>query len=106
MAQLPKMKCLSRDLLLDILEALAEDMSDSKLCHDMSSISLSTSDSGWTLQECLDEEYLVEEVTQPDQYELEADRNILRKLNDHVFRERCSVLLRCGYMCFDYASWT
>ncbi|ROT65463.1 putative lztr-1 [Penaeus vannamei] len=45
-AQLPKMKCLSRDLLLDILEALAEDMSDSKLCHDMSSISLSTSDSG------------------------------------------------------------
>ncbi|XP_045583758.1 leucine-zipper-like transcriptional regulator 1 isoform X1 [Procambarus clarkii] len=45
-AQLPKMRCLSRDLLLDILEALAEDMSDSKLCHDMSSISLSTSDSG------------------------------------------------------------
>ncbi|XP_064102982.1 leucine-zipper-like transcriptional regulator 1 isoform X1 [Macrobrachium nipponense] len=45
-AQLPKLRCLSRDLLLDILEALAEDMSDSKLCHDMSSISLSTTDSG------------------------------------------------------------
>ncbi|CAL4119244.1 unnamed protein product, partial [Meganyctiphanes norvegica] len=45
-ARLPKMRCLSRSLLLDIIAALAEDMSDSKLVHDMSSISLSTSDSG------------------------------------------------------------
>uniref|UniRef100_T1JJ12 BTB domain-containing protein n=1 Tax=Strigamia maritima TaxID=126957 RepID=T1JJ12_STRMM len=41
-ARLPKFRNLSRDLLLDILEALADDMSDSKLCQDLSSISLNS----------------------------------------------------------------
>lgn len=41
-ARLPRFHLLSRALLLDILEALADDMSDSKLCQDMSSASLCT----------------------------------------------------------------
>jgi hypothetical protein len=40
--RLPKFKILSRDLLLDILFALADDVSESKLCQDTSSISLSS----------------------------------------------------------------
>ena len=44
-AKLPKMRVLSRELLLDVIDSLAEDQSDNKLCHDFSSISLST-DSG------------------------------------------------------------
>lgn len=39
-ARLPRLRCLSKDLLLDILEALADDLSDSKLCQDVSSASL------------------------------------------------------------------
>lgn len=39
-ARLTRMRSLSRQLLLDIIEALADDMSDSKLCQDMSSASL------------------------------------------------------------------
>lgn len=39
--RLPRFCTLSRGLLLDILHALALDMSDSKLCQDMSSITLS-----------------------------------------------------------------
>ncbi|EEC15876.1 lztr-1, putative, partial [Ixodes scapularis] len=38
-ARLPRLQGLSRELLLDILEALADDMSDSKLCQDVSSAS-------------------------------------------------------------------
>ncbi|XP_054279790.1 leucine-zipper-like transcriptional regulator 1 [Macrosteles quadrilineatus] len=41
-ARLPKIRLLSQELLLDILTALADDMSDSKMCQDMSSISLSS----------------------------------------------------------------
>jgi len=41
-ARLPKFQTLSRELLLEILGALAEEMSDMKLCQDMSSISLSS----------------------------------------------------------------
>jgi hypothetical protein len=41
-ARLPKFQTLSRELLLEILAALAEEMSDSKLCQDMSSTSLSS----------------------------------------------------------------
>jgi hypothetical protein len=41
-ARLPKFQTLSRELLLEILAALAEEMSDMKLCQDMSSISLSS----------------------------------------------------------------
>ncbi|XP_023228319.1 leucine-zipper-like transcriptional regulator 1 [Centruroides sculpturatus] len=41
-ARLPRFHLLSRELLLDILAALADDMSDSKLCQDMSSASLCT----------------------------------------------------------------
>ncbi|XP_046979238.1 leucine-zipper-like transcriptional regulator 1 isoform X1 [Schistocerca americana] len=41
-ARLPKMRSLGRELLLDILEALADDMSDSKLCQDMTSVSLNS----------------------------------------------------------------
>ncbi|GFV26886.1 leucine-zipper-like transcriptional regulator 1 [Trichonephila clavipes] len=39
-ARLPHFRLLSRELLLDILDSLADEMSDSKLCQDMSSISL------------------------------------------------------------------
>ncbi|KFM82844.1 Leucine-zipper-like transcriptional regulator 1, partial [Stegodyphus mimosarum] len=39
-ARLPRFRLLSRPLLLDILDSLADEMSDSKLCQDMSSISL------------------------------------------------------------------
>ncbi|XP_071449144.1 leucine-zipper-like transcriptional regulator 1 [Hetaerina americana] len=39
-AKLPKFLSLSRELLLDILGAIADEMSDSKLCQDMSSTSL------------------------------------------------------------------
>lgn len=41
-ARLPKMRMLSRELILDVLEALADDMSDNKLCQDMSSASLNS----------------------------------------------------------------
>ena len=43
-ARLPHIKTLPRPLLLDVIEALAEEMSESggKLCQDMSSISLSS----------------------------------------------------------------
>lgn len=41
-AKLPKMRMLSRELILDVLEALADDMSDNKLCQDMSSASLNS----------------------------------------------------------------
>ena len=43
-ARLPHSRTLARPLLLDILEALAEEMSESggKLCPDMSSISLNS----------------------------------------------------------------
>ena len=41
-ARLPKFQTLSRELLLEILAALAEEMSDMKVCQDMSSISLSS----------------------------------------------------------------
>lgn len=41
-ARLPKMRTLSRELILDVLEALADDMSDNKMCQDMSSVSLSS----------------------------------------------------------------
>ncbi|KAG1650537.1 Leucine-zipper-like transcriptional regulator 1 [Nymphon striatum] len=37
---LPRMRCLSHELLLDILSALANEMSDSKLCQDVSSVSI------------------------------------------------------------------
>ncbi|KAH6933025.1 hypothetical protein HPB50_011568 [Hyalomma asiaticum] len=45
-ARLPKIRSLSKDLLLDILEALADDMSDSKLCQDVSSASLCSDSAG------------------------------------------------------------
>lgn len=45
-AQLAKLKTLSRELLLDIIEALALEMNDSKICQDISSVSLE-SDSGF-----------------------------------------------------------
>ena len=35
-APLPRMRTLSRDLLLDILKALADDMTENKTVHDMS----------------------------------------------------------------------
>lgn len=38
---MPRMRSLSRELLLDVLEALADDMSESKL-QDLSSISLNS----------------------------------------------------------------
>ncbi|CAG7833679.1 unnamed protein product [Allacma fusca] len=38
--RLPKMRSLNRELLLDIMEALADEMGDAKLCRDMSSTSL------------------------------------------------------------------
>lgn len=41
-AKMPRLKMLSKDLLLDILTALGNDRSDSKLCQDMSSISISS----------------------------------------------------------------
>lgn len=44
-ARLSKMKTLTRELLLDILEALAVEMSDSKICQDMSSVSLGSESS-------------------------------------------------------------
>ncbi|CAH1786003.1 unnamed protein product [Owenia fusiformis] len=39
-ARLPEVRRLSRELLLDIIDALADDMSDSRMCQDVSSISL------------------------------------------------------------------
>lgn len=39
-AQLAKLKTLSRELLLDILEAIAVDMGDARICQDISSVSL------------------------------------------------------------------
>lgn len=45
-ARLSRIKTLSRELLLDILEALAIEMSDSKICQDMSSASLGSESSG------------------------------------------------------------
>lgn len=44
-ARLPRIQTLSHELLLNILFALADDMSDSKLCPDMSSISLCSDNS-------------------------------------------------------------
>ncbi|KAL0270801.1 UNVERIFIED_CONTAM: hypothetical protein PYX00_008093 [Menopon gallinae] len=44
-ARLSRIKTLSRELLLDILEALAVEMSDSKICQDMSSASLGSESS-------------------------------------------------------------
>lgn len=41
-ARLPRFRLLSKEILLDILDSLADEMSDSKLCQDMSSISLCT----------------------------------------------------------------
>ncbi|XP_063220243.1 leucine-zipper-like transcriptional regulator 1 isoform X2 [Bacillus rossius redtenbacheri] len=41
-ARLPKFRSLSRALLLDIMDALADDRSDSKMCQDISCISLSS----------------------------------------------------------------
>lgn len=41
-AKLPRLKSLSKELILDILMALANDMSDLKMCQDMSSISLNS----------------------------------------------------------------
>ncbi|KAK5643249.1 hypothetical protein RI129_007094 [Pyrocoelia pectoralis] len=41
-AKLPRLKMLSKELILDILTALANDMSDPKMCQDVSSISLSS----------------------------------------------------------------
>lgn len=38
----PKIRSLSKELILDILMALASDMNDSKMCQDMSSVSLSS----------------------------------------------------------------
>ncbi|KAL3266795.1 hypothetical protein HHI36_010949 [Cryptolaemus montrouzieri] len=40
-AKLPKLKNLSKELILDILLALANDMSETKMCQDVSSVSLS-----------------------------------------------------------------
>ncbi|PVD31376.1 hypothetical protein C0Q70_06788 [Pomacea canaliculata] len=40
-ARLPQIRRLTRELLLDVLDALADDMSESRLCQDMSSASLS-----------------------------------------------------------------
>ncbi len=39
-ARLPHIRKLSRELLLDIVDALADDMSESRLCPDVSSLSL------------------------------------------------------------------
>lgn len=39
-AALAKLKTLSRELLLDIIEAVALDMGDSKICQDISSVSI------------------------------------------------------------------
>ena len=42
-ARLPQIRRLSRELLLDIIDALADDMSESKLRPDVSSLSLDES---------------------------------------------------------------
>ena len=39
-ARLPQIRSLNQSLLLDIIEALAEDMGDGRLCPDMSTLSL------------------------------------------------------------------
>ncbi|XP_074641626.1 leucine-zipper-like transcriptional regulator 1 [Tubulanus polymorphus] len=44
-ARLPQIKRLNRDLLLDVLMAIAEEMSESRLCQDISSVSLNLMDS-------------------------------------------------------------
>lgn len=41
-ASSPKIRSLSKELILDILMALASEMNDSKMCQDMSSVSLSS----------------------------------------------------------------
>ncbi|KAF2894638.1 hypothetical protein ILUMI_11536 [Ignelater luminosus] len=41
-AKLPRLKMLSKELILDILTALANDMSDPKMCQDVSSVSLNS----------------------------------------------------------------
>lgn len=41
-AKLPKLKTLSKELILDILMTLANDMSEHKMCQDMSSVSLNS----------------------------------------------------------------
>lgn len=41
-AKLPKLRSLSKELILDILIALANDMNDPRMCQDMSSISLNS----------------------------------------------------------------
>lgn len=41
-AKLPKLRSLSKELLLDIMIALANDMSDPKMLQDMSSVSLNS----------------------------------------------------------------
>lgn len=41
-ARLPKMRSLSRELILDVLEALADDMAEGKICQDISSASLNS----------------------------------------------------------------
>ncbi|XP_041348005.1 leucine-zipper-like transcriptional regulator 1 [Gigantopelta aegis] len=45
-ARLPQMRRLSRDLLLDVVDALADEMSESRLCQDMSYASLNEVGSG------------------------------------------------------------
>lgn len=41
-ARLPRLRILSKELILDILMALANDMSDMRMCQDVSSVSLSS----------------------------------------------------------------
>ncbi|XP_059143306.1 leucine-zipper-like transcriptional regulator 1 [Physella acuta] len=42
-ARLPSLRRLSRELLLDVLDALADEMSDSRVCQDLSGVSLTDS---------------------------------------------------------------
>jgi len=42
-ARLPHFKAMSKELLLEIMEALAEELSDNRLCQDVSNASLSDS---------------------------------------------------------------
>lgn len=42
-AKLPSLRRLSKELLLDVLDALADEMSDSHACQDMSGVSLTDS---------------------------------------------------------------
>ncbi|CAG0881340.1 unnamed protein product [Darwinula stevensoni] len=43
-ARLPKTRCLSRELLLDIFEALADDLGEARLCQDLSNASIHSGD--------------------------------------------------------------